>query len=153
MATTLTALVLRGRRYICAHVGDSRLYLLRDGVCTRLTSDHVWEHPELKNVLSRAVGLDRHLQLDFFDGELQVGDCFLLCSDGVWVRSVTTRMQRRAARPPGRAAGGGVADQPGTRLPAARTTPAPSCCGSTKCRQRTCAMRWKDTARLPLPPR
>jgi serine/threonine protein phosphatase PrpC len=35
-------------------------------------------------VLSRAVGLDRHFQLDFADGELQVGDCFLLCSDGVW---------------------------------------------------------------------
>ena len=84
MATTLTVLVLRGRRYVCAHVGDSRLYLLRDGVCTRLTSDHVWEHPELRNVLSRAVGLDRHFQLDFFDGELQQGDCFLLCSDGVW---------------------------------------------------------------------
>jgi serine/threonine protein phosphatase PrpC len=84
MATTLTTLVLRGRRYISAHVGDSRLYLLRDGVCTRLTSDHLWEHPELKNVLSRAVGLDRHFQLDFADGELKVGDCFLLCSDGVW---------------------------------------------------------------------
>ena len=84
MATTLTVLVLRGRRYVCAHVGDSRLYLLRDGVCTRLTSDHVWDHPELRSVLSRAVGLDRHFQLDFFDGELQQGDCFLLCSDGVW---------------------------------------------------------------------
>src|ERR1035437_8106927 len=84
MATTLTVLVLRGRRYICAHVGDSRLYLLRDGLITQLTIDHVWEHPELKNVLSRAVGLDRHFQLDFMDGELQQGDCFLLCSDGVW---------------------------------------------------------------------
>ncbi|TMQ76729.1 bifunctional protein-serine/threonine kinase/phosphatase [Candidatus Accumulibacter phosphatis] len=84
MATTLTTLVLRGRRYVCAHVGDSRLYLLRDGVCRRLTTDHVWEHPELRNVLSRAVGLDRHFHLDFADGELQEGDCFLLCSDGVW---------------------------------------------------------------------
>ena len=84
MATTLTTLVLRGRRYVCAHVGDSRLYLLRDGVCRRLTTDHVWEHPELRNVLSRAVGLDRHFDLDFVDGELQEGDCFLLCSDGVW---------------------------------------------------------------------
>jgi serine/threonine protein phosphatase PrpC len=84
MATTLTVLVLRGRRYVSAHVGDSRLYLLRDGVCTQLTVDHVWEHPELKNVLSRAVGLDRHFQLDFADGELKEGDCFLLCSDGVW---------------------------------------------------------------------
>ncbi len=84
MATTLTALVLRGRRYVSAHVGDSRLYLLRDGLVTQLTSDHVWEHPELKNVLSRAVGLDRYFMLDFADGELNEGDCFLLCSDGVW---------------------------------------------------------------------
>ncbi len=84
MATTLSVLVLRGRRYVLAHVGDTRIYLLRDGVCTQLTLDHVWEHPELKNVLSRAVGLDRHFQLDFSDGELQEGDCFLLCSDGVW---------------------------------------------------------------------
>lgn len=84
MATTLTVLVLRGRRYISAHVGDTRLYLLRDGVLTQLTTDHVWEHPELKNVLSRAVGLDRHFMLDFVDDEIHEGDCFLLCSDGVW---------------------------------------------------------------------
>ncbi|MEI7432545.1 MAG: PP2C family serine/threonine-protein phosphatase, partial [Betaproteobacteria bacterium] len=84
MATTLTVLVLRGRRYVCGHVGDSRLYLLRDGHLTQLTLDHVWDHPELKNVLSRAVGLDRHFILDLSDGELKEGDCFLLCSDGVW---------------------------------------------------------------------
>lgn len=84
MATTLTVLVLRGRRYVSGHVGDSRLYLLRDGACTQLTVDHLWEHPELKNVLSRAVGLDRHFRIDFADGELREGDCFLLCSDGVW---------------------------------------------------------------------
>ncbi len=93
MATTLPVLVLRGRRYVCAHLGDSRLYLLRAGVCTRLTSDHVWEHPELRNVLSRAVGLDRHFQLDFFDGELQPGDCFLLCSDGVWAAREHARLR------------------------------------------------------------
>lgn len=84
MASTLTVLVLRGRRFVSAHVGDSRLYLLREGVLTQLTVDHVWEHPELKNVLSRAVGLDRHFQLDFMDGELKENDRFLLCSDGVW---------------------------------------------------------------------
>jgi serine/threonine protein phosphatase PrpC len=117
MATTLTTLVLRGRRYVCAHVGDSRLYLLRDGVCTRLTSDHVWEHPELKNVLSRAVGLDRHFQLDFVDGELQEGDCFLLCSDGVWGPLDTDGVSEPlTARPSRRAAGGGIADQPGAGL-------------------------------------
>lgn len=84
MATTLTALVLRGSRYVCAHAGDSRLYLLREGRLSRLTADHLWDHPELKNVLARAVGLDAHLLLDFGDGELEVGDRFLLLSDGVW---------------------------------------------------------------------
>jgi serine/threonine protein phosphatase PrpC len=89
MATTLTVLVLRGRRYVCAHVGDSRLYLLRDGVCTRLTSDHVWEHPELKNVLSRAVGLDRHFQLDFLDGDCRSATASCSAPTASGSRSVT----------------------------------------------------------------
>ncbi|WP_374601655.1 protein kinase [Niveibacterium sp.] len=84
MATTLTAVVLRGRRWISAHVGDTRLYLLRDGALKRLTVDHVWEHPELSTVLSRAVGLDRHLAVDYAEGELAAGDRFLICCDGVW---------------------------------------------------------------------
>lgn len=84
MATTLSALILRGRRYTTAHVGDSRIYLLREGKLLRLTVDHVWEHPELNNVLSRAVGLDSRLSLDFADGDLQLNDRFLLVSDGVW---------------------------------------------------------------------
>ena len=51
MATTLTALVLRGRRYVLAHVGDSRAYLWRDGRLARLTSDHVWDRPDMSHVL------------------------------------------------------------------------------------------------------
>ncbi|MDP2795220.1 MAG: bifunctional protein-serine/threonine kinase/phosphatase [Sulfurisoma sp.] len=84
MATTLSAIVLRGRRYVIAHVGDTRIYRLRGGELTQLTADHVWEHPELKNVLSRAVGLDEKLSVDYSDGELAEGDVFLLASDGVW---------------------------------------------------------------------
>jgi serine/threonine protein phosphatase PrpC len=84
MATTLSALVLRGRRYVIAHVGDTRVYRWRGGELSRLTSDHVWEHPELKSVLSRAVGLDAGLTVDYADGELAAGDVFLLVSDGVW---------------------------------------------------------------------
>jgi protein phosphatase len=84
MATTLTAIVLRGRRYYLAHVGDSRIYRLRAGKLEQLSTDHVWEHPELKNVLSRAVGLDAHLSVDYADGELEAGDVFALMSDGVW---------------------------------------------------------------------
>lgn len=84
MATTLSAVVLRGRRWYSAHIGDSRIYLLRAGALQRLTTDHLWDHPELKNVLSRAVGLDAHLLLDYAEGELQEGDRFVLLSDGVW---------------------------------------------------------------------
>lgn len=84
MATTLTALVLRGSRYYVGHVGDSRAYLWRAGVLTQLTEDHTWPHPELSNVLRRALGLDEHLVVDHADGELAAGDRFVLLTDGVW---------------------------------------------------------------------
>lgn len=84
MATTLSAVVLRGSRYYVGHVGDSRVYLWRDGILTQLTEDHTWPHPELSNVLRRALGLDEHLVVDHADGELAVGDCFVLLTDGVW---------------------------------------------------------------------
>ena len=84
MATTLTALVLRGRRYTLAHAGDTRCYLLRAGRLTQLTTDHVWEQPEMQHVLTRGIGIDVSLHLDFADGELEPADHFLLLSDGVW---------------------------------------------------------------------
>ncbi len=84
MATTLSALVLRGRRYYTAHIGDSRIYRMQGGRLAALTVDHIWEHPELRNVLSRAVGLDTRVLMDFADGELMANDRFLLVSDGVW---------------------------------------------------------------------
>ncbi|MBS0308373.1 MAG: bifunctional protein-serine/threonine kinase/phosphatase [Proteobacteria bacterium] len=84
MATTLTCVVLRGRSYYFAHVGDTRLYLLRQGELTRLTADHVWDRPEMDHVLTRAIGLDSRLALDHGMGELQEGDVLLLASDGVW---------------------------------------------------------------------
>lgn len=84
MATTLSLLVLRGQRYYSAHVGDTRIYLLRDGQLKQLTTDHVWDRPDMRHVLKRAVGLDQHLAVDFGEGALQVGDVFALMSDGVW---------------------------------------------------------------------
>ncbi|MNR87735.1 Serine/threonine-protein kinase PrkC [compost metagenome] len=84
MATTLTSLVLRGSFYYFAHVGDTRLYLLRQGVLTRLTADHVWDRPEMQHVLTRAIGLDSQLAIDHGMGELHEGDAFLLATDGVW---------------------------------------------------------------------
>ncbi|PWF55693.1 bifunctional protein-serine/threonine kinase/phosphatase [Massilia glaciei] len=84
MATTLTCLVLRGTFYYFAHVGDTRLYLLRAGALTRLTTDHVWDRPEMQHVLTRAIGLDSQLTIDHGMGPLHAGDVFLLASDGVW---------------------------------------------------------------------
>lgn len=84
MATTLSLLVLRGQRYYSAHVGDTRIYLLRDGALKLLTTDHVWDRPDMRHVLKRAIGLDAHLTADFGEGNLQIGDIFALLSDGVW---------------------------------------------------------------------
>ena len=84
MATTLTAVVLRGNCYYFSHVGDTRLYLLRGGVLTRLTTDHVWDRPEMQHVLTRAVGLDTRIAVDHGMGELRERDVLLLACDGVW---------------------------------------------------------------------
>ncbi|RJG08599.1 bifunctional protein-serine/threonine kinase/phosphatase [Pseudomonas cavernicola] len=84
LLTTLTALVLRGRRFTLAHVGDCRAYRWLDGTLERLTEDHVWEQPGMQHVLKRALGLDQHLVVDYLDGELREGEHFLLVSDGVW---------------------------------------------------------------------
>ena len=84
MATTLSLLVLRGKRYVIAHVGDSRIYRLRGGELQQLTTDHVWDRPDMRHVLKRAIGLDSQLQVDYAEGEIQAGDVFALMSDGVW---------------------------------------------------------------------
>lgn len=84
MATTLSLLVLRGNRYTIGHVGDTRIYRLRNHEMLLLTQDHVWDRPDMRHVLKRAVGLDQHLMVDYSDGDLLVGDKFLICSDGVW---------------------------------------------------------------------
>jgi serine/threonine protein phosphatase PrpC len=84
MATTLTALVLRGRRAVFAHVGDTRAYRFRDGQLKRLTVDHVWDRPDMSHVLTRGIGLDPQLRVDYGDLELKERDRFVLISDGTW---------------------------------------------------------------------
>lgn len=80
---TLTALVLRAHGFTLAHVGDSRAYLVRDGECTQLTQDHVMGRTEFQNGLTRAIGLDDALRVDYLDGDLRIGDTLVLTSDGV----------------------------------------------------------------------
>ena len=90
MATTLTALILRGRRYTLAHAGDTRCYHVSinakgaPGVLRQLTTDHVWDRPDMQHVLTRGIGIDERLHLDFSEGDIEAGDLFLLLSDGVW---------------------------------------------------------------------
>ncbi|MDH4582945.1 bifunctional protein-serine/threonine kinase/phosphatase [Pseudomonas sp. BN415] len=84
LLTTLTAMVLRGRRFTLAHVGDCRAYRWDGQQLIRLSEDHVWEQPGMQHVLKRALGLDQHLVVDYLDGELAEREGFVLVSDGVW---------------------------------------------------------------------
>lgn len=81
--STLTALALRGQTWTVAHVGDTRAYLVRDGACRRLTQDHALEHPDLRSQLTRAMGQDDAIRVDYLQDELHLGDVFVLVSDGV----------------------------------------------------------------------
>lgn len=84
LLTTLSAVVLRGRRFTLAHVGDCRVYRWHADQLQRISQDHVWEQPDMQHVLKRALGLDQHLVVDYLDGELRQGESFVLLSDGVW---------------------------------------------------------------------
>ena len=81
--TTLTALVLRGQSYTLAHVGDTRAYLQRAGVLQQLTTDHVVAHHDFAHQLTRSVGSDERLLVDYCQGDLHRDDRFVLLSDGV----------------------------------------------------------------------
>ena len=128
MATTLTALVLRGRRWHLAHVGDSRAYLWRDGALLRLSEDHTWPHPELSNVLRRALGLESRLLVDHDDGELALGDVFVLLTDGVWNtlgdEAIAALLARQAGQEKEREGGGWAAVGVVTPKPVTRGTEA-----------------------------
>lgn len=83
--TTLTALVLHGQSYTLAHVGDTRAWRVRaDGEPAQpLTQDHAFEHPDMRSRLTRAIGLDDLVRVDYTQGDVRVGDCFVLSTDGV----------------------------------------------------------------------
>ncbi|RMT84371.1 bifunctional protein-serine/threonine kinase/phosphatase [Pseudomonas viridiflava] len=97
LLTTLSALVLRGRRFTLAHVGDCRAYRWQSGKLSRISEDHVWEQADMQHVLKRALGLDQYVVMDYLEGELSEGERLLLVSDGVWatlgdasIRSILT---------------------------------------------------------------
>ena len=84
LLTTLSALVLRGRRFTLAHIGDCRVYRWKAGQLQRISEDHVWSQPGMQHVLKRAMGLEQHLVVDYLEGELRQGEVFVLVSDGIW---------------------------------------------------------------------
>ncbi|CAM3147811.1 protein kinase [Pseudomonas floridensis] len=97
LLTTLSALVLRGRRFTLAHVGDCRAYRWQAAKLTRISEDHVWEQADMQHVLKRALGLDQYVVMDYLEGELCEGERLLLVSDGIWatlgdasIRSILT---------------------------------------------------------------
>lgn len=83
MACTFTALILRGRQAHSVHVGDSRLYRLRDGSLMRQTTDHVPARGAIRNMLTRALGAEPGILIDYAAEPARVHDRYLLCSDGV----------------------------------------------------------------------
>ena len=98
MGTTFTAVLVSGREVAVGHVGDSRLYRLREGGFERLTDDHslVEElvrqgkltpqeaevHPQ-RSIITRALGPEKDVQVDTFTDIARDGDVYLLCSDGL----------------------------------------------------------------------
>ena len=84
MGCTFTALVLRGRIAHVLHVGDSRTYRLSRDRLTCLTTDHVWEvGTGRSNILTRAMGVETEVRLDYTSQVVAQHARFLLCSDGV----------------------------------------------------------------------
>ncbi|BAF72440.1 bifunctional protein-serine/threonine kinase/phosphatase [Sulfurovum sp. NBC37-1] len=84
LVTTLTLVVVEGDRLYGANVGDSRIYLARNGQFAQLSSDHAMEEEGMENVLTSAIGLEEHVEPYYFENNLQVGDRILLCSDGLY---------------------------------------------------------------------
>lgn len=84
MSCTFSALMFETRTCHVLHVGDSRIYRLSDGQFDRLTKDHVLGRSEFGRELTRAIGFDDMLRLDYSTLNLRQHDRFLICSDGIY---------------------------------------------------------------------
>ncbi len=98
MGTTASVLVLSDNQFLIGQIGDSRIYLLRDGALTQLTKDHSYVQEQVdaglltpeqaryhpySNVITRCVGASESVEADIYEGEMKPGDVFLLASDGL----------------------------------------------------------------------
>ncbi len=84
MVTTLTAIVLKSNTGHIFHIGDTRIYRLRDDDFELLTRDHRVTVNEKKTYLSRAMGIELHLDIDYRSVPLETGDVFVMLTDGVY---------------------------------------------------------------------
>lgn len=98
MGTTLVMAVLRGDRLLVGHIGDSRCYRLRAGVLDQITKDHSLlqeqidaglispeqaANSSIKNLVTRALGVDESVLLEINEHVVESGDIYLMCSDGL----------------------------------------------------------------------
>ncbi len=98
MGTTASVLLVSPMRYLIGQVGDSRVYLLRDGALSQLTKDHSYVQEQVdagfltpeqaryhpySNVITRCVGASPEVEPDIYRGDVRVGDLFLVASDGL----------------------------------------------------------------------
>ena len=81
--STFSALVVKSTTAHIFHIGDSRIYLFRNHNLEQLTTDHRIRFSKDKDYLSRAIGIDLHLDIDYKTLEVEVGDIFLMTTDGV----------------------------------------------------------------------
>ena len=99
MGTTLTGVMFDGDNATAVHVGDSRIYLFRDGKLVQVTTDHslAMEHvrrglltkaeadkSKIQNVLTRAMGIKKNVEFDLLRFPVKLGDVMVLCSDGLY---------------------------------------------------------------------
>ena len=98
MGTTVSALLLRDNQLVFAHVGDSRIYQIHDGEIQQITDDHTFVneqlkagfitedeafHSRFKNIITRSVGFEKFVEVDTRILDVEPGDLFVMCSDGL----------------------------------------------------------------------
>ncbi len=83
LVTTFSSIVFKSTQAYLFHIGDSRIYRLRDGELEQLTRDHMADMGGGRTYLSRALGVDNHLEVDCRGIDLRVKDVFLLTTDGI----------------------------------------------------------------------
>lgn len=83
MVTTLSLLIIQSAAAHLFHIGNSRIYRYRSGELEQLTTDHRRPGPDGRHVLTRALGVEPAVRIDFRGTDVAPGDCFLLTTDGV----------------------------------------------------------------------